>query len=129
MRLDGSVARCPPAFRAEPKSKSCKKFNGDEIKERKTGVKLPVRVTNLVSQKQLPDTLHSKANVILIVYALQDFFLKPMLVKQRSMCPFSTCFGSMMQNNVSNQANTRSKAEILSQAVKFMEEYYLHQKK
>lgn len=62
MRLDRSVTRCPPAFRAEPKSKSCKKFNGDEIIERKN--KLPVRVTNLVSQKQLPDTLHSKANVI-----------------------------------------------------------------
>lgn len=60
MRLDGAVVRCQPASHAEPKSKNGK---NDATKEGKTVVKLPIRVTNLESQKQLPDTLHAKAKV------------------------------------------------------------------
>lgn len=64
MTLDGVIVRCQPASRADSKTKNENFFNGDDVKVAKTAVKLPIRVTNFVSQKQLPDTLHSKANVI-----------------------------------------------------------------
>lgn len=64
MRLDGAIVRCQPAPHAQAKTKNEEFFNGDDMKVGKTAVKLPIRVTNFVSQKQLPDTLHSKANVI-----------------------------------------------------------------
>lgn len=49
-------------------------------------------------------------------------------MQQRSMCPATACLGSLMQNNATSKEN-RSKADILSQAIKFIEEYYMHQKK
>ncbi|KAG4079831.1 hypothetical protein HA402_014962 [Bradysia odoriphaga] len=68
-----------------------------------------VRVKNFISQKQLPDTLHLTAN--------------------RSACPGTVCLGSLMQNSGSRKDNTRTNTEIFSQAVKFIEEYYMQQKK
>lgn len=64
MRLDGAILRCQPASHAESITKTEKTCNGNDVKIEKTIAKPPIRVTNLVSQKQLPDTLHSKANVI-----------------------------------------------------------------
>ncbi len=52
-----------------------------------------------------------------------------MFIKQRSMCPVSTCFGALMQNDGSKRESYRSKDETLSQAVRFIEEYHMHEKK
>lgn len=67
MRLEGAIVGYQPA---EPKLKNGRIYNGNDVKVEKTTTKLPIRVANLISQKQLPDTLHSKANVIL-------FFMPP----------------------------------------------------
>lgn len=66
MRLDGAIIRCQPVPHTEIKTKNENILNGENVNAEKTTVKLPIRVTNFVSQKQLPDTLHSKSKVILI---------------------------------------------------------------
>lgn len=73
MRLDGSIVRYQPLSHAKPKSLNWEIHNENDDREiGKTAS--PINVTNLISQKQLPDTLHAKANVILSQYH-ENFFL------------------------------------------------------
>ncbi len=68
MRLDGSIVRyqSTATHHAEPKSNNWKIYDhDDDVDKGKTPAKI-IHVTDLISQKQLPDTLHLKANVILL---------------------------------------------------------------
>ncbi|KAJ6598491.1 Nitric oxide synthase, inducible, partial [Pseudolycoriella hygida] len=105
----GAILRCQPASHENQKQKNSIFSSNDDVKVDKPTVKSPIRLANLVSQKQLPDTLHLKSKT--------------------SMCPFTACLGSLMQNTATKKENVRSKAEILTQATKFIEEYYMHLKK
>lgn len=64
MRLDGSIVRYQTRTFGESKTKNEIIFD-DDPKKTATVVKQPIHLTNLVSQRQLPDKLHSKAKVIL----------------------------------------------------------------
>lgn len=105
----------------EPKQRNF--YNGDIGKMIET-----VRVKNFISQKQLPDTLHLTANVSYHIVALTHKN-KHFKINQRSACPGTVCLGSLMQNSGSRKDFVRSNTEIFSQAVKFIEEFYMHQKK
>lgn len=64
MRLDGALAGCQTRIYDEAKTKNGNIFDCDGKKIAVATEKQPIRVTNLVSQRQLLDKLQLKAKVI-----------------------------------------------------------------